>query len=315
MSEAGGTPRVLVFAYQDVGYVCLQELICRGVKPAAVFTHADAAGENIWFRSVAALAAAHGIAVHTPASVNTPQWTQRIRDLQPDLLLSFYYRDLIGTAILDMPALGAYNLHGSLLPKYRGRAPVNWAVVFGETQTGVTLHRMVTRADAGDIVDQEPVAIGPADSIRAVYDGVVGAARKVIARQLDDLLNGRVRSRPQDEARATVVKGRRPDDGRIDWRCDAHTVFNLVRAVTHPYPGAFTEVGDRRFYIWWAEPVDQGGAGTEPGEVTGTAPLCIACGRGSLRVRQWQWENDRERRSDERVDAGLRVGQRLGNSF
>ena len=214
-----------------------------------------------------------------------------------------------------MPALGAYNLHGSLLPRYRGRAPVNWALVSGETETGVTLHRMVARADAGEIVDQQPVPIGPADSIREVYDGVVGAARKVVARRIDELLSGQVQSRPQDEARATVVRGRRPEDGRIDWQRDARTVFNLVRAVTHPYPGAFTEVQDRRFYIWWAEPMDETPAGAEPGEVTGTTPPCIACGRGSLRVRQWQWDNDRQRRADEGFDAGLRVGQRLGDSF
>ncbi|MGA7800735.1 MAG: formyltransferase [Gammaproteobacteria bacterium] len=313
MSETGGAPRVLVFAYQDVGYVCLQELICRGVQPVAVFTHADAPGENIWFRSVAALAAAHGIAVHTPESVNTQDWIGRIRELRPDLVLSFYYRDLIGTPILDMPALGAFNLHGSLLPRYRGRAPVNWALVSGEPQTGVTLHRMVARADAGDIVDQQPVAIGPRDSIREVYDGVVAAARKVITRQVEDLLNGQVKTRPQDETQASVVRGRRPDDGRIDWRWDARTVFNLVRAVTHPYPGAFTDVQGRRLYIWWAEPTDSGSA--PPGEVTGTAPLSIACSRGTLRIRQWQWENGQQQRDNDGTDHGLRVGQRLGNTF
>lgn len=314
MSEAGGTPRVLVFAYQDVGYVCLQELIYRGARPVAVFTHADATGENIWFRSVAALATAEGIPVHAPASVNTPEWIERIRDLRPDLILSFYYRDLIDSRTLDMAGLGAYNLHGSLLPKYRGRAPVNWALVSGERETGVTLHRMVARADAGAIVDQQTVAIGPSDSIRETYDGVVAAARKVISRQLDNLLSGQAASRPQDETQVSVVRGRQPDDGRIDWRSDARSVFNLVRAVTHPYPGAFTELDGRRLYIWWAEP-DTSDSTAPPGEIISTAPLCVACGQGMLRIRLLQWDNGPQQRVNGSSSHGLHTGQRLGTSF
>ncbi|MFL6651978.1 MAG: formyltransferase, partial [Sulfurifustaceae bacterium] len=232
-------PRVVVFAYHDVGYECLELLFARGVDVVAVFTHEDNPNERIWFKSVAALARAHRVPVFTPERVNTPEWVARLRALGPELILSFYYRNMIAPEILDLARLGAFNMHGSLLPKYRGRVPINWAVLHGATETGATLHVMVKRADAGDIVDQERVPIGPEEAAREVFAHVTAAARRVLARQLDNLLAGRAPRRPQDETQATYFGGRKPDDGRIDWNRDARAVFNLIRAVTHPYPGAF----------------------------------------------------------------------------
>ncbi len=296
-------PRVLVFAYHDVGTECLQALLARGVNMVAVFTHEDDPNERVWFRSVAQLARAHDVPTHVPESANTPTWIERIRALRPDLIFSFYYRNLIRSDILNLAALGAYNLHGSLLPKYRGRAPINWAVLHGERETGATLHVMTKRADAGDIVDQERVPIGAEETARAVFDNVTTAARRVLERQLDHLLRGTAPRRPQDEAQATYFGGRRPDDGRIDWRREAPALFNLIRAVTHPYPGAFTEFNGRRFYIWWARPLTSS-AGL-PGEVVATAPLTIATGRGGLEVVEWQWADDAQPLRDNTHGLGL----------
>lgn len=283
-------PRVLVFAYHDVGYECLDLLLARRVNVVAVMTHADSPRERVWFKSVADLARSRGVPVHAPENVNTPDWTERVRALRPDLIFSFYYRNLIATRILDLPRLGAYNMHGSLLPKYRGRAPINWAVLHGEKETGATLHAMVQRPDAGDIVDQEPVSIGPAETAREVFSKVTAAARAVLARQLDALLQGRAPRRPQEESQATYFGGRGPEDGRIDWRLDARRVFDLVRAVTHPYPGAFTELRGRRFYIWWGAPTE--GRSAAAGTVINASPLTIACGSGAFEVREWQWGED-----------------------
>jgi methionyl-tRNA formyltransferase len=300
-------PRVLVFAYHDVGYECLALLLARSVDVVTVFTHEDDPGEEIWFKSVMQLARARGVVVHAPRTINTPEWIARIEALRPDLVFSFYYRQLIPTEILEGASLGAYNMHGSLLPKYRGRAPVNWAVLRGECETGATLHVMVRRPDAGDIVDQEHVPIGPEETAREVFSKVTAAARTVLARQLDNLLAGRAPRRPQDEAQATYFGGRRPEDGRIDWRLAAPAVFNLVRAVTHPYPGAFTDVDGRRLIIWWARP-QAGGQGV-PGEVLSAAPLTIACGSGALEVSEWQWGHSTLRRDDTH---GLLRGAVLG---
>ncbi len=300
-------PRVLVFAYHDVGYECLEALLARGVKVVAVITHENDPKERVWFRSVADLARSRNLPTYTPANVNDDEWFERLRELRPDLILSFYYRHMIGERILALARLGAYNMHGSLLPKYRGRAPINWAVLNGETETGATLHVMVKRPDAGDIVDQERVAIGPLDTAHLVFGKVTAAARLVLIRQLDNLLAGRAPRQPQDEGQASYFGGRRPEDGRIDWRRDAGDVFNLVRALTHPFPGAFSDVGGRRFFIWWAQP--RPGGGGEPGEVLSADPLVIACGRDSLQVVAWQWCDAESRRNGAH---GLPAGAVLG---
>jgi methionyl-tRNA formyltransferase len=297
-------PAILVFAYHDVGYECLDALIQNDEYVLAVITHKDDPNEEIWFRSVAGLAKKYGIPVHTPESVNTPDWSERIRSWAPDLILSFYYRSMISEEILKIPRLGAFNMHGSLLPKYRGRAPINWAVLRGEKETGVTLHQMVKQADAGDVVDQEAVPIGPEDTARDVFDKCAKAARLVLERQIDALTAGAAPLRKQDETLATYFGGRKPEDGRIDWTQSAENIHNLVRAVTQPYPGAFTEVDGKKLFIWWAKPVP--GAGGKPGEVLSTDPLIVAAGSGSLEIVNWEWEDEDEER-------GLTIGKVLGS--
>jgi len=296
-------PAILVFAYHDVGYECLDALIQNDEYVLAVITHKDDPGEEIWFRSVAGLAKKYGIPAHTPESVNSPDWVERIRSWAPDLILSFYYRSVISEEILNIPRLGAFNMHGSLLPKYRGRAPINWAVLHGEKSTGVTLHHMVKQADAGDIVDQEAVPIGPDDTARDVFDRCVKAARVVLERQIDALTQGTAPRRKQDESQATYFGGRTPEDGRIDWTQSTEKIYNLIRAVTQPYPGAFTDVDGKKLFIWWAKPVP--GPGGTPGQIVSTDPLIVATGSGDLELINWEWEDEEDTRE-------LNKGQVLG---
>ena len=286
-------PRIVFFGYSEVGFTCLDLLLARGDHVVALVTHEDNPDEKIWFKTPAAAAREHGIPVHTPASVNTPEWIERIASWKPDLILSVYYRHLISTRILDLAPLGAFNMHGSLLPKYRGRAPVNWAILHGEPRIGMTLHRMVKRADAGAIVDQEGVDIDPRDTAEQAFRRVLPCARAVLARQIDALLAGTARETPQDDAQATYFGGRKPEDGRIDWRQSTAQIFNLVRAVTDPYPGAFTEVGDARLMVWWAEPQPAaspaGAAGPAPGTILSLQPLVVAAGDGALELTRTEW--------------------------
>jgi len=300
-------PAILVFAYHDVGYECLDALIQNDEYILAVITHKDDPNEEIWFRSVAGLAKKYDIPVHAPESVNSPDWIEKIRFWAPDLILSFYYRNVIAEEILSIPRLGAFNMHGSLLPKYRGRAPINWAVLNNEKQTGVTLHHMVKRADTGDIVDQEAVPIGPEDTAQDVFGKAAFAARSVLVRQIDALTSGAAPRRIQDESQATTFGGRKPEDGRIDWTASADSIYHLVRAVTQPYPGAFTEAGGRKMFIWWAKP-----AGTSkgaPGEVLSLDPLLVATGNGSLEIINMEWEETDDASTEE---PELIVGQVLG---
>ena len=233
----------VVFAYHNVGVRCLTVLLDQGVQVDLVVTHADNPNELIWFESVEALARAHALPVITPADPNQPAVIGQIAALAPDFLFSFYYRNMLGPELLLVPRRGAYNMHGSLLPKYRGRVPINWAVINGESETGATLHQMVAKPDAGAIVDQKAVAIGPDDTAAEVFVRVTDAAGQVLARSLPALIADRAQLTPQDLSRGSYYGGRKPEDGRIDWAKSAREIHNLVRGVAPPYPGAFTEAG------------------------------------------------------------------------
>ncbi|MFN2351844.1 MAG: bifunctional UDP-4-amino-4-deoxy-L-arabinose formyltransferase/UDP-glucuronic acid oxidase ArnA [Kiritimatiellia bacterium] len=283
--------KVVVLAYHNVGCVGLESLLKHGFEVQAVFTHKDAPGENIWFQSVAETAARHHIPVYAPANINHPLWRERIRAMQPDLLFSFYYRDMVKPDILEIPRLGCLNLHGSLLPKYRGRCPVNWVLVNGERETGVTLHYMTPRPDDGDIAAQLSVSIADDDTAASLFDKVTTAAGQLLDEALPLLEKGRLPRRPQDHAQATYFGGRTPADGEIDWNKDAAEIRNLVRAVTRPYPGAFTWKGGRQMLVWSAKVV-AAAESAAPGTVLEVNPLTIAAGSGALLIEQAQPEDD-----------------------
>jgi methionyl-tRNA formyltransferase len=239
----------IVFAYSEVGVRCVRELLAQGVKIPLLFSHADDPNETQWFGSVQQLAKEHGLKVVTPESPNTAQWIAQGAALEPDFVFSFYYRYMLDKAWLAMPRLGALNMHGSLLPKYRGRAPVHWAIIHGETTTGASLHYMLEKPDAGALVDQEAVPILENDTALDVSIKVAAAAQTVLRRSLPRLIAGTAASLPLDLKQGSYFGRRTPDDGRIDWRCGARAIHDLVRAVAPPFPGAFTEVNGCRLAL------------------------------------------------------------------
>jgi methionyl-tRNA formyltransferase len=278
--------RAVVFAYHDVGVRCLKTLLSAGVEIPLVVTVADDPRERQWYASVAATAADYGLPVIAPAEVNTPELERTLSALQPDFVFSFYYRAMLGAALLRAARRGALNLHGSLLPKYRGRAPVNWAILKGERESGATLHYMVERADAGDIVDSQAVPILIDDDAREVFAKVSVAAEMVLARSLPGLLAGTAPRRAQPIVPGEYFGRRRPEDGRIDWTRPALEIHNLVRAVAPPFPGAFGEVGGERWEILRTRMTARAGArsGTRGGaRLFGAEGRCyIACGDGEV---------------------------------
>jgi methionyl-tRNA formyltransferase len=236
----------VVFGYSEVGQRCLQALLDHGVKVPLVFTHEDQPGEQRWFASVAELAEARGVRAVTPTQPAAPEWLEEIRRLAPDYILACYYRALLPAPLLALPRWGALNMHGSLLPQYRGRAPVNWAIANGETQSGATLHYMVERPDAGAIVAQEAVDIGPNDDALTVSMAVAAAAVRILTAVLPAMAAGPPHSRPMDLARGSYFGGRRPEDGRIQPDWPGLRVHAMIRAVAPPFPGAFAELAGRR---------------------------------------------------------------------
>ncbi len=239
----------VVFAYSEVGVRCLRVLLAQGVRIPLVFTHKDDPSEAQWFGSVERLALEHGLRVVTPDDPNTPEWIEAARREKPDFVFSFYYRYMLSPPWLALPRLGALNMHGSLLPKYRGRAPVHWAIIQGEAETGASLHYMVDKPDAGALVDQQAIPILENDTALEVSIKVAEAAEVVLRRSLPALVAGTARPRTLDLGQGSYFGRRRPEDGRIDWRKGARAVHDLVRAVAPPFPGAFTEVGGVKFAI------------------------------------------------------------------
>lgn len=282
---------IVVCAYHNVGYRCLQELIRQGAEVSLVFTHDDSPSEEIWFSSVRELAKANGIPVLT-SEINFKENIALVREVAPDFILSFYYRNMIRNEVLAIPKRGALNLHGSYLPKYRGRVPVNWAVINGEKETGATLHYMVEKPDAGDIVDQEKVSIEFTDTAFDVFNKVTDAAVTVLSRTYPLLAAGTAPRIPMDLSRGSYFGGRRPEDGRIDWNKSAVEIYNLIRGVTHPYPGAFTHLEGSKVLIWKAVPVEGTG---EPGRIVSLNPLRVGTGNGLLEIVSLQREGEGER--------------------
>jgi methionyl-tRNA formyltransferase len=250
--------RAVVCAYSEVGFRCLQTLLDAGVEVLLVLTHQDSPTERPWFQSVARLAAERGIEVATPASPAEGGWVPRVAALAPEYLFSFYYRMMLPQPLLACARWAALNMHGSLLPRYRGRAPINWAILNGESETGATLHYMVSKPDAGPIVAQERVPIGRDDTALTVSLAVAEAAARLLGRCLPVLAAGPPTGRVMDLSEGSYFGGRRPEDGRIDWSQPAARIHDLIRAVAPPFPGAFTDLDGRRIVFggsrWTGEP-------------------------------------------------------------
>jgi UDP-4-amino-4-deoxy-L-arabinose formyltransferase/UDP-glucuronic acid dehydrogenase (UDP-4-keto-hexauronic acid decarboxylating) len=306
--------RAVVFAYHGIGRIGLEALLRHGFDVRGLVTHPDDAHEDVWWPSVAELAAERAIPIARRDEAGEPGLEEAVAAWAPEMLFSFYFRHMLPQSILDAAPRGGFNLHGSLLPRYRGRAPANWVLVNGESETGVTLHRMTRRPDDGAIVDQERVAIAPLETAYTLFGKLEEAARVVLDRALPALRDGAARETAQDPAQASYFGGRKPEDGRIDWSQPARRIYDLVRAVTHPYPGAFTTLAGRRLFVWWARPLD-GAAGASPGTIVSVDDdgIVVAAGEGRLRLVTLQQQGSPELPAAVfAMAAKLVAGRRLG---
>lgn len=285
----------IVFAYHDVGCRGIRVLRRLGIDIAAVYTHDDDPSENTWFGSVRQTCAELEVPVRAGVDLSDPAELEEIAKLRPRAMFSFYYRDILREPLLALAEVAAVNLHGSLLPRYRGRAPVNWQILHGEREGGVTLHHMVQKPDAGDIVDQEAFPIEPDDTPTDVYERLLPAAERVLERSALSVMEGTAPRILQLESKATTFGRRRPEDGRIEWRQAAEDVRNLVRAVTRPYPGAFTHAGEKRVLVWWTQHAPELSRSNErpvPGTVRRTSDGVFATCGDRRTLRLWSVEID-----------------------
>lgn len=276
--------KAVIFAYNVIGCIGFEAVQKSGIEILALVTHKDDPNEKIYFDSVAAKAATLGIKIFTPDNPNEPGFIEMIKQLAPDVIFSFYYRKMISSEVLRIVNGNAYNLHGSLLPKYRGKCPINWALINGEKETGITLHKMTEKPDAGDIVGQFKISILPEDDAKTLVPKMAKAAAELLSKTLPLIKNGGVKGIVQNEKDATYFGGRHPEDGLIRWDDSAEKINNLVRAVADPFPGAFTFFGQEKLIIWKSSFTTKSNTKSSPGVVVNVRPFEIACGNGVLRV-------------------------------
>ncbi|MBQ2312541.1 MAG: formyltransferase [Elusimicrobiaceae bacterium] len=278
-------PKLLFFGFSMTGAAVLEELIKMGANIIGVYTYEDNPKEN-WFPSVKLLAQKHNIQTFTPEKL-TSEDVQNIKSLAPDIILSVYYRSLISDEILKLAPFGAFNMHGSLLPKYRGRAPINWVLVKGEKETGATLHYMVAKADAGDIVGQKVVPIDNEDTALTLTKKVTAAACEIIKEVYPLIETKKLKPRKQDMSVSTYFGRRTPADGLINWNNEAQTIYNLIRAVTKPFPGAFFEENGKKIIIWRAK-VLPAKTQAEPGKTVSKNPYIITTATNDLEILEYE---------------------------
>jgi methionyl-tRNA formyltransferase len=307
--------RIAFLGYGELGHAALQWLLENGEKISVVVTHLDDPKEKIWFRSVRSLAFEHLIPVYAPDDINRPEFIGIMKELKPDLVISVQFRQVLSRDILNLPSLGCVNLHPSLLPKYRGRAPINWAIINGEKKTGVTLHYMDDKPDTGDIIAQKEVHIRDDDTVYTLYQRVLPEVVNLIKANIDTIKSGDAPRNPQDEDNATHFGRRKPEDGKIIWKKTNDEIRNLVRGVTHPFPGAFTFWNNKKIYVWKARRVKQEKeVKWEPGTVLGIydVGILVACGAGALLVERAGLEDGIEARGKILAEqVGIRSGTKL----
>jgi|GEM_PF-97780 len=309
--RTGARGRIAFFGYGLVGHACFRTLVDMGYDIVCVVTHRDDPREDRWFPSVADLARKKRIEVLSPGSVNEPGVAIALKKARPDLLLSVFYREILPVDILGIPRVGSVNLHPALLPRYRGMASLNWAVIKGEKRTGVTLHHMTEKVDSGDIIGQQPFEIDNEDTIETVYAKAVTASQEILAKFLPAVLSGNAPRIPQDETGSTYFGRRTPGDGRIDWTKSAQEIRNLIRGVTHPFPGATSSLRGRKLWIWEAREIDMAGS---PGSIigSGNGSFIVGTGRGAIAVTRAQPEGEEETNGSSALD---RLGCSTGDHF
>jgi len=277
--------KTVVFAYQNIGIIGIQRLLDAGFGIELVFSHDDDPGAAIWFGSVKDLCRDLDIPCVCPRNPNQFGWSEKIRACGADFIFCFGYQGVIRPSLLALAKMGAFNLHYSLLPHYRGKSPVNWVLAKGEAVTGVTLQVLDEKPQAGAIIRQEQVEISREDTALSLHRRLDSAADTMLAAFLPHMKGAAVRKNPMDLSRGSYFEEMTPEDGRIFWDRPADEIYNLIRAVTRPFSGAYGFVGDEMVTFWWGLP--DNGVIMESGRIkTTTHGVLVGTGYGCINIME-----------------------------
>ena len=273
----------------------LDALARRGHQILSVVTQPDrpvGRGQNAQPPPVKVAAASLGLAVYQPERVRRPEAVAYLRNLAPDAMVVVGYGQIIPQSVIDIPRLGILNVHASLLPRYRGAAPIQWAIAMGETRTGVTIMRIDAGLDTGDMLLKAETEIYPEETAVELAGRLAPMGAGLAVTALDALAAGAIVPEKQDNSQATYAPLLKKEDGRIDWRLPAAQIHDRVRGF-QPWPGAYTSFRGQALHLWKARPAEQKPSASAPGTIFRTRPLLVACGSGALELVEVQMEGRR----------------------
>lgn len=310
------TPRIVFMGTPAFAAVVLEGLLQDGWNVVAAVTQPDrprGRGRKVMPPPVSQVASANGILVLQPKQSRDSVFLEDLSDLHPDMMVVAAYGKILPLQVLSLPPLGCYNVHASVLPAYRGPAPVRWAIINGEKATGITIFRMDEGMDTGDVLVTESLEIDPKETAGELTERLARLAARMLTPALRDIVEGRARFVPQEHEKATVVPILKKGDGLIDWGLPAESIRNRIRGLD-PWPGAFTFWRGKRLRLWEAATRDQGSKG-EPGEILSVAGhgIGVQTGRGTLGLMSLQLEGGRRMSAEEFLRGHkMQPGERLG---
>jgi methionyl-tRNA formyltransferase len=311
--------RLLFMGTPDFAVSSLEALMEAGYQIAAVVTQPDrpvGRKQVLTPPPVKQAALRHGLTVLQPEKIKDEQALSEVLAYQPDLIVTAAYGQILPKRLLETPRFGCINVHASLLPKYRGGAPIHKSIIEGEKETGVTIMYMVEALDAGDMLSKVVVPIEERDTVGTMHDKLAAAGAKLLIETLPKLLAGQLQPIPQNHAEATYAPNIKRADERIDWNKSAEQIYNQVRGL-NPWPVAFTTCEGKLWKIWWVEKEELSGTLGEPGTVIGRAAdgLSVACGTGSVKIVELQPEGKKRMSMHEFLrgaGASVEIGTKLG---
>ncbi len=283
---------IIFMGTPDFAVPCLEKLIGAGYSILEVVTQPDrpkGRKKELTPPPVKEAALKHGVPVFQPEKLKSPEAVEHIVSLQPDLIVTAAYGQILPKSIIDLPKWGCINVHASLLPKYRGGAPIHKSIIEGEQETGVTIMYMVEKLDAGDILSQVVVPIEKEDHVGTLHDKLSEAGSALLLETIPLLIEGKIKPRKQEEELVTYAWNIQREDEKINWNRSAREIYNQIRGL-HPWPVAYAQLGDQVFKVWWAEAVSENATGEEPGTILNWQPegIDVACGNGVVRLKEVQ---------------------------
>lgn len=285
--------KIVFMGTPDFSVGALDALVEAGHEIIAVVTQPDkpkGRSGQMQFPPVKECALRHGLTVLQPVKIKTPEWVDKLRELKADVFVVAAFGQILSKEILDMPKYGCVNIHASLLPKYRGAAPINWAIINGEKETGVTIMQMNEGVDTGDMLSHVVVPIAPKETAESLFDKLAKAGAELIVETLPKLEAGEIVPVPQDESESSHVKMMNKSLGKIDWNQDAVVIERLVRGL-NSWPSAYTYYQGKSVKLWDCDVVEAA-AKAVPGTIIAVAKdsFDVATGNGALRVLELQLE-------------------------